>query len=193
MYFTVFFLILRWLNVTDTVIPLLYDIIYDKKWWFNQTIWSINCCNYVLSSIEYTDIAIRKSEMQAKVLALWRILFIINFYRFSLINFFSAFIRFINEREHKSCYRNVVIKTIVDTQGDSISLPVYLATKIFEKRYKVLNSSMISTIEKSSAMLGVQCHYIWPHCWRAINVHVTGSLHRICNRIRADRNLITLR
>ena len=189
MYSTVFLILLACLNVTDTVIPLLCDITC-----LNDDL--IRILDRLIVAIMFSaasNILISQYEIQIAMLALWRILFIINFYRFSLINFFSAFIRFINEREHKSCYRNVVIKTIVDTQSDSISLPVYLATKIFEKRYKVLNSSMISTIEKSSAMLGVQCHYIWPHCWRAINVHVTGSLHRICNRIRADRNLITLR
>ena len=84
-----------------------------------------------------------KNSKIAMMLSLWRILLIITLYLFSLISFFSAFIRFINEQEHKSCYRNVGIKCIVDTQDDSISLSVYLATKIFKKRYRVLTMMIL--------------------------------------------------
>lgn len=106
---------------------------------------SIRILDRLIAAIMFSssnDIEIRKFRI-AMVLSLRRILFIITFYLFSLISFFSAFIRFINEQEHKSCYRNVGIKCIVDTQDDSISLPVYLATKIFKKRYRILSMTIL--------------------------------------------------
>ena len=124
--------------VTDTVTP----------WLCHKTGASddsIRTLDRLIGAIKFSssnDIEIRKFQI-AMVLSLRRILFIINFYLFSLISFFSAFIRFINEQEHKSCYRNVGIKCIVDTQDDSISLPVYLATKIFKKRYRILSMTIL--------------------------------------------------
>ena len=136
---TVSMIHLAWFYVSDTVIP----------WLCHKTGASddsIRILDRLIAAIKFSssnDIEIRKFQI-AMVLSLRRIIFIITFYLFSLISFFSAFIRFINEQEHKSCYRNVGIKCIVDTQGDSISLPVYLATKIFKKkRYRIPSMTIL--------------------------------------------------
>ena len=116
-----------WWNATDTVTPWLCHktgVNYDSIRTFDRLIGAI-----IFSAAS----KISKFEMQW----CW-ILEDSCYHKFLSLKcnqfFFSAFIGFINERKHKSCYRNVDIKCIVDTLSDSISLPVYLATKIFVKQ-----------------------------------------------------------